>query len=120
MKNYEIKKIENIGEYLFVIFSTSYVSPVEKIMDIEHELKSHCKGMVLFDLLLSNGISSNRFMEAYFDGKHFNLSSFKTLKQVDICIKEKTIEYYRANTLLLENSILPNAYQYLIINGKMM
>lgn len=120
MKNYQIQKVENIANYPFVVYSTSYVSPIEAITDIEHELQSQFRGKILFDLLLSNGVSSNRFIEANFDGDHFDYSSFKSLILVDGEIKKKLIEFYKKNTVLLENSVLPNAYQYLIKNGKVL
>jgi hypothetical protein len=118
MKNYEIHK-NKIGDYPFVIFSTSYVSPIENIMDIEQELGFHFKGKVLFDLLLSNGVSSNRFVEADYDGEKFDYSSFKTLNQVGLEIKKESSEFYRTHTEFLTNSILPNAHQFLIKKGKL-
>lgn len=120
MKNYEIQRFDNIGEYPFVIFSTSYVSPIETIMDIEQDLEALFKGKVLFDLLLSNGVSSNRYLEANFDGKQFDYSSFRSINEIDTEIKKESCEFYRKNKGLLENSILPNAYQYLIKKGKIL
>lgn len=119
MRNYEIQRFDNMSEYPYVILSTSYVSPLDDIMDIEHELQPYYKGKILFDLLLTNGVSSNRFIEAEFDGRKFNYSSFKPLNQVDTEIKKGSSEFYRKHTELLENSILPNAYQYLIKKGKL-
>jgi len=118
MKSYKIHKKNNVEEYPFVIFSTSYVSPIEGIMDIEEELKYLFKGKVLFDLLLSNGMSSNRFVEALFDGERFDYSSFKSLNNVDAELKQESTIFYQNNSELLENSILPNAFQYLIAKGK--
>ena len=65
------------------------------MQDIEKDLaKKNLKGLVLFDLLLSNGDEYNRYVEAYFDGKFFELSSFKgpTLnKEIERIFNEKQI-----------------------------
>ncbi|MGO4348141.1 type II toxin-antitoxin system RnlB family antitoxin [Paenibacillus sp. MCAF9] len=120
LKNYEIQKSGNNEGYPFIIFSTSYMSPIDDIICIEHDLQSQYKGKVLFDLLLSNGVSSNRFVEAEFNGEHFDYSSFKTLRSVCIAIKKESTEFYKNHTDFLENSTLPNAYQYLIKKGKVL
>ncbi|MFJ5717291.1 type II toxin-antitoxin system RnlB family antitoxin [Neobacillus sp. NPDC093127] len=118
MKNYEIQKL-NYDDYPFVIYSTSYVNPIEDIDHIEEELKLLFKGKVIFDLLLSNGASSNRFVEAEFDGDKFNYNSFKALPEIDNCIAKLSSDFYRRHSDLLENSILPNAHQFLIKKGRM-
>lgn len=120
MKNYEIQKVDNPEGYPFVVFSTSYVSPIEGISEIEGELENNFRGKVLFDLLLSNGLSSNRFLEADFDGKHFDYTSFKTLLEVNIEVRKELTEFYQKNVEYLKNSVLPNAHQYLIRNGKIL
>ena len=85
MKNYKIQKVNNINnKYEYIIFAINDDSPLEYLQDIEKDLaKKNFKGLVLFDLLLSNGDEYNRYVEAYFDGKFFELSSFKcpTLNQ---------------------------------------
>ncbi|PWW26628.1 RnlB antitoxin of RnlAB toxin-antitoxin system [Cytobacillus oceanisediminis] len=118
MKNYEIQKVD-YHEYPYVIFSTSYVNPIEDIDDIEEELKPLFKGKVVFDLLLSNGFTSNRFVEAEFDGTRFNHSSFKALKDVNDCIIKEASHFYSSHSGLLKNGILSNAHQFLIKKGKM-
>lgn len=121
MKNYEIQKLNTIEDYSYVIYSTSHVNPVKELKNIAEDLKSHfkVKGKVLFDLLLSNGVSSNRFMEAEFDGIAFNRTSFKTLQSVNKVIKEESSEFYQKNLEFVENSVLPNAHQFLIKKGKL-
>lgn len=120
MKEYEIQKNSNIEEYSFVIFSTSYVSPIERLREIEKELNSLFKGKVLFDLLLSNGVSSNRYVEAVFNGQNFEYTSFKSLINVEMQLKRESTNFYRNHSEFLENSVLPNAYQYLIKKGKVL
>lgn len=118
MKNYEIQELHNYQMYPFVVFSTSYVNPLEDIECIQEELKNRFKGKVLFDLLLSNGNSSNRYLEAEFNGFQFVPSSFKVLEKVDAFIKEITGMFYQNHPDYLSNSVLPNAHQFLIKRGK--
>ncbi|MBU8967513.1 type II toxin-antitoxin system RnlB family antitoxin [Bacillus safensis] len=118
MKNYEIQELHNCQMYPFVVFSTSYVNPLEDIEYIQEELKDRFEGKVLFDLLLSNGNSSNRYLEAEFNGFHFDFSSFKVLEKVDTFLKETTGRFYQNHPNYLPNSILPNAHQFLIKKGK--
>lgn len=119
MKNYEIQKL-NYDDYPYVVYSTSYVNPIEDIGYIEEELKLLFKGKVIFDLLLSNGISSNRFVEAEFDGDKFKYTSFKALNNVDTGIVKESSDFYRKHSALLENSVLPNAHQFLIKKGRIL
>ncbi|MEK5428290.1 type II toxin-antitoxin system RnlB family antitoxin [Cytobacillus sp. FSL R7-0680] len=118
MKNYEIHKLNN--EYPYIVFSTSYINPLEEIEDIEKELNSQFQGKVLFDLLLSNGLTSNRFLEAEFDGRKFQYSSIKPVMNLDDLIKNESIHFYRENHDLLQNSVLPNAHKFLIKRGRLM
>ena len=69
-------------------------------------------GFVLFDLLLSNGDSFNRFAEAYFDGYEIkrdmicvvSLNDTKQLKYINSHYKERTVE--------LNNSVLTPSEKY--------
>ncbi|WP_208402057.1 type II toxin-antitoxin system RnlB family antitoxin [Halalkalibacterium halodurans] len=115
MKNYEIYKLNN--EYPYIVFSTSYINPLEDIEKIEEEMESEFRGKVLFDLLLSNGLTSNRFLEAEFDGGKFQYTSIKPVGNLDNLIKKESITFYRENIDLLQNSVLPNAHKFLIKKG---
>ncbi|MDD0822344.1 type II toxin-antitoxin system RnlB family antitoxin [Bacillus cereus] len=119
MKNYQLQKSCEIEQYPYIVYSVSYISPIEELPDIAEELKNHFQGKVLFDLLLSNGISSNRFLEAEFDGVTFNYSSFKSLSNVNELIKKGSSMFYQSNIEFLENSVLPNAHQFLVKKGKL-
>ncbi|MDI6976067.1 type II toxin-antitoxin system RnlB family antitoxin [Serratia sp. Se-RSBMAAmG] len=80
----------------FVVKSKSYSFSITEVIRDElllSLLKSHgYKGVVLFDLLMSNGLEYNRFIECYFNGESFNLKDIKvvSVKRVDI-----HNEYYR-------------------------
>lgn len=76
MKNYSIKYC-CYNKYSAIIYSTSFYNPLENVNDISkdlsHNLFNSC--FILFDLLLSNGNSFNRFVEVYFNGKEIEKSS---------------------------------------------
>lgn len=119
MKNYQLQKNYETEQYPYIVYSVSYISPIEELPDIAEELKNHFQGKVLFDLLLSNGVSSNRFLEAEFDGSAFNYSSFKSLSNVNDLVKKGSSIFYQSNVEFLENSVLPNAHQFLVKKGKL-
>ena len=97
MRTFEIKESDNT--YPIVIYSLSYVSPLRSLPVIEKELESY-RGKVLFDLLLSNGIASNRYIEAEYDGDKFIIDSF-TIVQVDTSIKKESLDFYMTDPSLL-------------------
>jgi hypothetical protein len=66
MTNYSID-FRKYNKYSAVIYSASYVNPFDSIAEITAEIKKHLTGtgFLLFDLLLSNGDSFNRFVEVF-------------------------------------------------------
>lgn len=101
-----------------LVFSTSYISLTEQLPDIIHTLKSiDFKGVVVFDLLLSNGNSVNRFISSVFDGVCFNdfviLNDQKEIQEV----RGISSVFYSKNHEFVENSILSKNEKRLIQNG---
>lgn len=116
MKAYDIIKFDK--EYKYLVFATSYENPIDYLDDIENELETEMySGKILFDLLLCNGMSSNRYIEMEFDGEFFDLFTSKELKDPSKAIKEYIYGYLKDQPLLVQNSVLPNAQRYLIQNG---
>jgi len=74
----------------------------------------------LFDFLLSNGLTSKKFLEAKFDGDKFQYTSIRALSNPDNLIKKESIDFYRGNAELLKNNVLPNAHKFLIKQGRLM
>ena len=113
MKAYDI--IEFKSDYKYVILATSYENPIDELENIEDELEAkEYSGKVLFDLLLCNGMNSNRFVEIKFNGECFDLSSSITIKNPNNSIKEDIHQYFKDKPALLENSVLPKAQRYII------
>jgi hypothetical protein len=103
----------NIKNYEFVILSVDYARIDEYLDDIANNLKGFSyKGKMLFDLVMSNGLS-DRFYEAYFDGQRFDNKSFIKLTEIPCSIIEISNNFYRDNLFLLDNSVLTKPQKFL-------
>jgi hypothetical protein len=116
MRAYDILEFNN--DYKYVVFATSYENPVGELDEIEYDLATKkYSGIVLFDLLLCNGMNSNRYIEMVFDGEHFDIFTSRVLKKPSEMIEEFINQYLKNKPLLLQNSVLPNAQRYLLQRG---
>ena len=118
---FELQKINQPSVYSFLILSTSYFNPLDDLGQLEEELRvslgDNFLGKILFDLLLSNGNSSNRFIEATFNGKAFDYSSFKIPSNVDLKIKKLSSSYYSNNELFNNSAIVSDSFKFLLKKG---
>jgi hypothetical protein len=113
MKNYLIKK-NNQGFYDYLIFATNFESPLNNLLEIEKELsKKNFEGKVLFDLLISNGDETNRYIETYFDGENFDHNKFK-IAFVDKKIQDISTSFFKKHTKFLKNGVLSSIDIYKI------
>ena len=106
MKYYDIKKV-NIDKYSIIVLSNSFENPFFYESQIERDLQGE-KGYVLFDLLTVNGLSSNRFIEAFYDGEKIRADSYKIIKNVSDDILNYTREYYLNKPKIISNSAMTN------------
>jgi hypothetical protein len=119
MSDYKLLSINQ--KYQYVVVATSYVNPVDELYNIEDELRQQqVNGTILFDLLLCNGISDNRYIEVYFDGDTFDISQYRILNDIDIEAKRIIYSFYLNHINMLEYSNLPNAQRYLLEKGVIM
>lgn len=118
MKQYSLTKTE-IPMYQYLVFSKSYLSPSEFLNQIEGELSNKdYSGKVAFDYLLSNGNNDNRFISAYFDGKHFDRKSFTVLNSEEKRIVNRFSQhYYKKNSNIVDRSILSSPLRFTIKKG---
>jgi hypothetical protein len=112
MKGYELLTV-NYNEYKFLVLSTSFETPLNHINEITTELSENGSNdyKVIFDMLLSIGNTSERFVEAKFDGDKLNQSSFNYIhvnKKDDL--RKISTQFLKENCYLLDNSVL-NSYQ---------
>lgn len=107
-------KINQITNNQVVVFSTSYHSPTEQLDSIAKELlKKQFKGVVIFDMLLSNGNTKQRYFESMFNGTNFLSESFKTICEQAVELKEISHKFYSKNIALVDKShILPKSTKF--------
>lgn len=118
MKRYDINIFNKENKY--IIFSTTYISPLEFIKDIEKELNKiiNNSSEVFFDFLLSSGNGNERFGKIVYNGDSFDMNSFEFInipKKSDL--RAFSINYYRNKEENLENSILTSVQKKMIKKG---
>lgn len=118
MKKYEINVLSE--ENKCIIFSTTYVSPLDFINDIENELRRivNYSVEVVFDFLLSSGNSQERFGRINYTGSEFDMRSFQFInvsKKNDL--RKVSANYYKDKDQNLENSILTSIQKKMIKKG---
>ncbi|SNR71864.1 type II toxin-antitoxin system RnlB family antitoxin [Flavobacterium sp. ov086] len=96
--------------------SVNYNNPINQLNEISKELVYfNFEGKVVFDLLLTNGNSSGRFLISSFTNSKFEMSSFrKTVVAKNI--RNEIIIYYKKNQEYLSNSILSKKTIQSILN----
>jgi Antitoxin to bacterial toxin RNase LS or RnlA len=107
MDTKELYQIEKISDRVVVVFSTSYINPISYLPTIEEDLgKMASSGKVIFDLLLSNGHSFNRFVEVAVCKGKVDRRSMKVVdsSSLDKNIISKTDDFYKAHPLLVESN----------------
>ncbi|NOT85347.1 MAG: hypothetical protein HOP02_11345 [Methylococcaceae bacterium] len=121
MKNQYQLSAFNGEPYKYVSFSVDYSRPEEYLSDVAKELaRKKFEGYVLFDLLLCNGLNSQRYVKSYFNGNTFQQDSFIALsdKELDESVKQFTFKFYSSKNELLENSnLLSRAQKFLVRKG---
>jgi hypothetical protein len=111
----EIFQVGRLATSTCIIWSVCYISPTEHLDAIAQtlsELEFH--GTVIFDLLLANGNTPNRFVGAFFDGTTFRLDSFTQIESGLGEIRQFSLDFYHQHPELLENSVLTKAARFLI------
>lgn len=119
-KHYKLIKSED-SQYTYISMSTDYSRPDDYFSRLELELNElNYEGQVAFDLLLSNGVKSNRYYSAYFNGERFAVSTFSHMNEVTASIAALTSQFYKRNyDLVSTNKILSKPQKFLIKRGDM-
>lgn len=92
----ELQKIDSAN---FIVYATSYLNPLSDMCEASREIACvvdrPCD--LLFDLLLANGDSFNRYVICKFDGKDILRDSINVIEenQIDETLMSKIREYYR-------------------------
>jgi len=112
--SYSIHKITS-NNLLAVIYSVNFDSPMNHICSIENELKEYgSTGEIFFDLLLSNGNTTDRFYSAIFDGNKIVENSIKKITNPPQKIQKKSLLFYHDKQEYLSNSVLNKAQRFLV------
>lgn len=118
MKYYRLNKIDDNQT---IVYSTSFHSPTEQIKSIEKELiKKDFKGKVIFDFLLTNGDTKQRYFETFFDGKEINLNNFKNIFEKSNELKKISLDFYFKNFKYVEQSEIVSKSTKFLIKKKFM
>jgi len=108
----------SIDFYPCIVFSTSYMNPMDQKDEIEKDLREiGVKGRILFDLLLSHGNTPDRFFEAIFDGAKISEDSLKSIELLSEKIKGISSDFYHSQQDCIENSVLSKVEKFLIRKG---
>lgn len=117
MNNFELIAFQ--GDERKLVLSTSYASPLSSVFIISDELaKENYKGEVLFDLLLSNGFTSNRFLSMQFDGKKLLPQTAKKIEEIPEKLLKEIYTFYFEHAEYVEQSSLPDVQKHLLKNNK--
>lgn len=112
--HYHIQKYDS-GDLSALIFSTNFDSPMNNLGSVEIELHNNgVKGQVFFDLLLSNGNTSDRYYSAFFDGVKLIEDSIKKVVKPPQDIQEKSRSFYYKRPHILKNSVLNKTQRFLV------
>ncbi|WP_027367634.1 type II toxin-antitoxin system RnlB family antitoxin [Desulfocurvibacter africanus] len=117
MKLYEMKKIPN-PDCGFLIFSLSHINPLDQLQEVENELsRVSYIGLVVFDLLMTVGNTSNRFMQMLFDGRKLVLQSAKRVEDACEDLQSISADFYRNNFDSLDTTVLTKPARYKLRKG---
>ena len=115
MKRYHILDLKS--DSCKVVVATSYVSPLSQVYAIALELKSiGYQGDVIFDLVLSNGFSSNRFLKTDFDGEQLNIGKIEVLPKLKSNILDELYVFFYEHPQYVKASSLPEPQKYVLLN----
>ncbi|MCW7553741.1 type II toxin-antitoxin system RnlB family antitoxin [Endozoicomonas gorgoniicola] len=104
----QVRKVDN--SQVAVVTALVDYHPMQHLKDLSSKLKSfNYSGSVVFDLLVFNGLASNRFVAIIFNGNNFDRKTFKVLTDIDQDLKQGQDKYFRAHPDLLKASVLSSS-----------
>ena len=112
-KHFSLKRLRAC-EYKYISFSLTSERLDNYYRELEVELAQlKVKGKVLFDLISSNGLKSQRYASIYFNGAHLDLDTFKNVLKVDSEIEQLCLKFYKSHYEAIENSVLTKPQRFL-------
>ncbi|MCH5209803.1 MAG: type II toxin-antitoxin system RnlB family antitoxin [Oscillospiraceae bacterium] len=116
MDRYYAQKLDNL-RYDYIVIANNYENPVNYLM-YKGDVPFIHDGVVLFDLTLVNGISSNRYATATVVNHKIIPRSISVCSHIEDEIENIAYRYFSDNLHIVENSSLPSAMNYLILNHR--
>jgi len=99
--------VEFVNPEFCIIYSISYESPLDYLKSIENTLSAlKFSGHVIFDLLLCNGDSANRFFETWYLKNDSKFQEVLLLFPSNSILRERSAKFYASRIDILRNSIL--------------
>lgn len=115
MKRYQLLNLK--CDTRIVVIATSYVSPLTEIYSIAHELKSiNYKGEIIFDLVLSNGFASNRFLKMSFNGEQLDVKNVEILSKLKSGILDELSLFFYHNPQYVRASSLSESQKEVLLD----
>lgn len=116
----ELYKIEKISDQVVLAVCTTYINPISYLPIIEEDLsRINFTGKIIFDLLLSNGYNTNRFVEADVNEAKVDRKSMKVIdiSSLDKTLIDRTYKFYKTHSDLVNNSnILLDEEKYYLLH----
>ena len=103
----ELYQTERVSNHTVIVFSMTYINPISYLPNIEEDLgKMNFSGKLIFDLLLTNGNSSNRFVEVNVKKAKIERRSMKVIEHSSLepCLIKKSREFYTSHQFILDSS----------------
>ncbi|EIW20728.1 MULTISPECIES: type II toxin-antitoxin system RnlB family antitoxin [Pelosinus] len=120
MKRFDIKIISINKKDICMIFSTTYLSPLKFIAEVEKEISSFTNDgiEVIFDFFLSNGNTRERYAKAYFNGVNIVRESFEyTNINKNDSLRSFSAEFYKDSIDKMDFSFLTSIQKKMIAKG---
>lgn len=105
----ESMRIHKFNEVI-VVTQTTELNPITNLDRLISYLQAiKFSGSVVFDLLYTNGLAYNRFVEINFDGTAFDRQSLNIIEHIDYNLKNEQDNFFRSAPDILVGTVLSEA-----------
>lgn len=114
-----IIQLSNSGKYAGIVYAASYLNPLYDVNEVEkglHDMQVK-PGIVLFDLLLTNGDNFNRFAEVIYDGNKLNLQNAQVVK-LNPPFRKRIDSFYKGKAKLVSGGVLSPSQRFYFAKGQ--
>ena len=121
MKSFELYKVkpeQNVTEgFEYVIFSTSYLSRISEIAELEDKLAGKFHGKVLVDNVCKMGQNADRLLTVHFDGESFDFDTLERQVTASRPLRLMLSAFYKEHPQYVQASVLSSIQQKMILRG---